>query len=388
MTAGIAWRTQSDSDKNLCMIAAYLLSDPKHVGRPFEDAIFRGLFQAGCERIDLYVPNPQTEPHGYTGPVELRPIEYRFSWLRRRIKAKQWREYALFLGACDLPMAFAGALALRARRPVITCCDEIYTGRQSGVVGYWRTLAKFAMRRSAATIITDRVRCALQSEYAGLSSRHRFVENPCCFTCPYDGPSKSELRAKFGIPQDAFVVALTGQPHDCSGAPELIRLMRPQPPDLGFLVQTAGLEARTIDAFFRFCAGIQPLYYFPERVSYLRALQITNAADVGLVIYRQQAPQFRCMGMSSQKLCNHLLLGQPVISLRQPSFDFVEDFKCGIQVDSEEDILPALERIRADYALYSTNARRCVAEHLRPTDRVEHLASEFRAIVDPVECTR
>ena len=366
------------------MQAAYFLSDYDHIGRPLDDVIIHGLMEAGFGEIHLFAPDGPVRDEAYSDLVKVRPVEYRSRWLRQTLLKNQWREFALFLGACNLPMAFAGAIAFRARRPIVTICDEIFTGRLSPAGKHWEILAKLAMRRSTSTVITDLVRCDLQRSYAGLTADHQFVETPCCYASHYSGATKTEIRQRLAIPYDAFVITLAGGARDYSGVPELVELMGKRLPDLHFLVQTAGTPGQSLDAFFSLCQSAFPLHYFPERLSFMDALEITNAGDIGFVVYRQMAPQFQNMGVSSNKLCCHLFLGQPVIALKQPSFQFIESYQCGVLIESAAEIVEALERLRNNYDVFSQNALRCVQEYIQPEQRVQTLAKHFSELTRAV----
>ncbi|HEX7706875.1 MAG TPA: hypothetical protein VF701_10505, partial [Thermoanaerobaculia bacterium] len=192
--------------------AAYFELRADHYGRPFDDGIIRALLGAGFA-VDIFAPAGCLPQDLYDERVRRLDVEYRRSWLQSNLRRGRWRGYDLFLGTADLPMAFAGTLASVAGRPVVTACDEIYLGGYQGAAThYWKPIVRWAMRRSAFTIITDEVRIPLQRAYAGLSARHQFEQYPSCYATDYDGPSREEARQTLGIGEEEVVVSVTGAP--------------------------------------------------------------------------------------------------------------------------------------------------------------------------------
>jgi glycosyltransferase involved in cell wall biosynthesis len=354
--------------------AAFFLLRADYFGRTFEDGILRALDAAGFD-VDLFAPEgelPQTlYPH-----VQRRDVTYRRSWLQQNLRPARWRAYDLFLGTVDLPMAFAGTLAALARRPVVTACDEIFLGGYEGDARtYWRSMTRWAMRQAAFTVITDPVRIPLQREYAGLPSSHEFIQYPCCYADPYAGPSHAEARRGLGVGDDDFLLSCTGSFTSWNGAQWIVPLACRD--GLRVLVQTAGAREPVIDALLARSDGI---LHRPERLGFREAAELTVAADASFVGYLSPFPQFRFMGVSSQKLCTSLWLGVPVIATRQESFAFVEDLGCGVLIDAEEELPAAIARIRHDREGYAARAKAAVAAYIRPPERLEALAERFRKV--------
>ncbi|HVT45426.1 MAG TPA: glycosyltransferase family 4 protein [Thermoanaerobaculia bacterium] len=359
--------------------AAYFLLTPDYFGRPFDDGIIRALLAARFE-VDLYMPPPLPEQTLYPPQVTCRQVDYRLSWLRENLRPLRWRRYDLLLGCSDLPMAVVGLLGRLARRPTVTACDEIYSGGYEGQARlHWKTLVKSGMHRADLTVITDLVRTALQREYARLPASHPFVEYPCCFADDFDAPDRTEVRRELGIGEDDFVVSMAGRFSPETGALQGLELLD-RVTDASLLVQTAGRPDALTDALLRREARRGRLVYAPERLGYRESLRITSAADVSLVVYLSPKPQFQAMGVSSNKLCLSLWMGIPVIATRQPSFELVERYRCGVLIDGDDELPAALETIRANRAVYSENARAAVREHIRPAQKLEELASTFASL--------
>ena len=354
--------------------AAYFELRADYFGRPFDDGILCALAAAGYQ-VDVFAPDGDGEQDIYPH-VRRRDVSYRREWLQGQCGRSAWRRYDLFLGTADLPMAFAGALAAAARRPIVTACDEIYTGGHQGAATlYWKAVTRWAMRRAIFTIITDEARIPLQREYAGLRTEHEFLSYPSYYVAPYDGRTRVEARRILGIPDDAFVVSFMGAFTAQSGADWAVRLL-----DRGstrLLVQTGGPPDPALGSLLERLAGAT---YRPQRLGWRASGEITIAADVGLAIYLSRKPEFQLMGLSSQKLCTCLWLGLPVVATRQDSFRFVEDYRCGELIDDASGLEPALERIRGRRDEYVANGARAVRDYVRPDERLRLLTERLRGL--------
>jgi len=359
--------------------AAYFLARTDYFGRPLDDGVIRALLKADF-MVDVFMPGDIGQQSIYPSDVNLLRIDYRAAWLRRHMNPGEWRKYRVFLGTCDLPMAFAGILAAISMRPVVTVCDEIYMERQGPAVRYWKFLSKMGMRRSQFTIIPDLCRSTLQREYARLNDKHMFVPYPCSFPAPIEGLNTEAVRQSLGIGEQEFVLSLTGGFHQFSGAPEAIRLLDRDNSSLCLMIQTGGVPEMVTHELLKKLARNYRVCYLPERVGWREAAKIASAGNVGLVFYKSALLDDQTVGLSSQKLCTFLLLGKPVVASWQTSFEFIEEFECGVLIKKESDLLGAINRIRQNYMHYANNALRCVEEYIQPMRKLNALSDKFKEL--------
>ena len=353
--------------------AAYFESRADYFGRPLDDGVLRALLANGFD-VDVFAPGGDLPQTLYPANVRRLSVEYRRAWLQRHMGRRVWREYDLFLGTADLPMAFAGTIAKLAHRPLVTVVDEIYLGGYEGLATtlYWKKLSQWAMRRAAFTIITDEVRIPLQREYASLPPQHEFLFYPCAYPTPYSGRSHADARQALGIGEKDFILSSTGAFTSANACDWLVRLVEG---DLRLLIQTGALPDPVPDSLLRRLSGA---LYFPDRLEWRDSTEITVAADAAAVLYLSPKPQFQAMGISSQKLCTALWLGIPVIATRQDSFRFIDQYHCGELIDREEDLPAAIARIRENPDDYAANAGRAMREYVRAAERLQGLTERFR----------
>jgi hypothetical protein len=362
--------------------AAYFLLSGRYLGRPLDDGVVYSLLDAGY-RVDIYTPADRNSPE-YPAGVTLYPMEYRLSWLRRNLLSPRWREYDLFLGTSDTPMAVAGLLGMITRRKVITVCDEIYVGGYVGSArSYWKKLAQWGMRRSCFTIITDRCREGIQREYADLPADHRFIPYPCCFKEDRFRRDREEWRRQLGVPEGSLLLSMSGHTASSTGIHWGIRALDHLPEECRLLLQTGRLDEMMLSIFQRLCRDGRIIHLPGGNPSFIDAMSLNLAADIGLVFYLSSMPQFQKMGVSSNKLCMYLQMGIPVVVSRQESFAFVEEYGAGLMIDSGEELPAAVMTIAAAYDRFAANARRCHEEYVRPAEHGRDLTAALAALPRP-----
>jgi hypothetical protein len=106
-----------------------------------------------------------------------------------------------------------------------------------------------------------------------------------------------------------------------------------------------------------------------------------TVADLGIVVYHQGAPHFQQMGLCSNRLCMFLAMGVPVIASRQPSFEFLEKYDCGLLVESEEQFIQAIESIGERLPEMRRNAFRCAREYIDAPGRYGWLRETLREVL-------
>jgi hypothetical protein len=352
--------------------AGHFLLNRFLAGSPPNEAIVAALEEAGLD-VDLFAPG--AEPG--SGILSL---EYGYGWIAKNVASPRWRRYDVFSGTSEDPMAIVGVLSRLHRKPSFCLADEIFSGSYSGDrPERWKALCRSGMRRSRFTIVNDPARVGLQREYAGLSPSHPVVVFPGCFREAPAAGDRHALRERLGIPHDAFVACYSGVFNLGNGGLWMVDLLEREP-DLhvwGQLIAPDPL-ARGLLGRLR---GADRMHLEETRLGWREAWSSMAAADAGIVVYLQDGPQFRNMGISSNRLCMFLSMGVPVVASRQPSFEFVERYECGVLVDDEEEFVKAFDRIRGDLPRFRANALRCAREHIRASERYEELKTALGSVL-------
>lgn len=346
---------------------AHFLQNTDLRGSPPNEAFVAAYQALGCE-VDLYSTWPADMPDSAQTGINLRSVEYSQRWLMRSAGRPSWRRYVLFSGTTEDPLAAAGLLSRLWRRPLVTLADEIRSGSYRGNRDTrWKNLCRWGMRSSKLTVVNEPERISLQRDYAGLAQDAPMLVYPGCFRSPPPPGDRAALRAARGLPADALVLCYSGMMSHDNGGLWLADLLR-QCPDLWVWGQIVNLTPLTRGLLERLYGG-ERLVLEHRRLGWREAWASMAAVDVGMVVYLQDAPQYRHMGIASNRLCMFLAMGLPVIASRQPSFEFIERFDCGVLIDGANDMPVALDRIASRLDAMRENARECAREYIRAPER-------------------
>ena len=96
--------------------------------------------------------------------------------------------------------------------------------------------------------------------------------------------------------------------------------------------------------------------------------EMISSADVGLALYSEEELGYRAtlMGLAAGKIGNYLKCGLPIIATRLPSLQYIEDYQCGVLINSESEIEEAIQLITSNRSVFSENAYRCYRELWQP----------------------
>lgn len=351
--------------------AAHFVKTPYLVDNPSNQALISALLELGY-LVDVFTPDSNLDLKHLGPNVHARHAEYGYRWLVKNLIHPRWLRYDLFSGTTEEPMAAAGLLARVYRRKCITVADEIMNGSNSGNrSARWKALCRFGMRASDLTIVNESERVDIQRSYAGLASDHPFVVMPNCFVDAPAPGDREEMRSERGLPPGALVVCYSGVFSRGNGGMWFVRALA-ECTDAWFWGQVVP-EDRMVGELLPRLKGSERLFLEPGPLGWRFPWMSMAAADVGVVIYLQDAPQFQHMGVASNRLCMFLTMGVPVIASRQPSFQFVEDYDCGVLVDTPDQFIRAIDTIRSRLDEMRANALYCAAEHINATGRYRAL---------------
>ena len=351
--------------------AAHFLLTPELACSPPNEAIVSALLSLGYE-VDLFAPGGPFSTTCYDSRVATHPVEYGKRWLLKNAWSSRWRKYGVISGTSEDPLAVAGVISCIHRRPFFALADEIKSGSYAGdAPESWKRLCRWAMRRAQFCVVNDVSRIRLQREYAHISPDRDILVYPACFRETPSPSDRGRLRKEWGIPEDALLLAASGGFNLTAGADWLVHAVQR---DCSLY---AAVQPLNLDPFSRFLLahvqGHERIHVAERQLAWREAWASAAAFDIGMAVYRNPAPQFQNMGISSNRLCMFLAMGVPVIGNRQPSFKFIEDYDCGVLVDSREEFVAAVQIIRKRLREMKANALRCAREYIDAPARYEQL---------------
>lgn len=359
--------------------AVHFLLLPELAYSPPNKALVTILLELGYQ-VDLFAPGAEIDTRAYGPSVRACTVSYGYQWLLKNLPSTRWLRYDLFSGTTEDPMAVAGNLARLYRRNCITMADEIKNGSFSGNRSRrWKSLCRRGMRASSLTVVNEAERVAIQRDYAGLAENDAVVVYPGCFHEPPAPTDSRKVREARGIPIDALLVCYSGVLNEMNGGLWLARALSEVPDNVWFWGQFVGKDP-LVRKLFWFVRGSERLVLEPERLPWMDAWASMGAVDIGIVVYLQDAPQFRHMGTASNRLCMFLAMGVPVVASRQPSFEFIEQYDCGVLVDDEVEFAAAINHIAGRLDMMKNNALRCAREYIDAPGRYRGLKQRIAAL--------
>ena len=352
-------------------VAHFLNSVELHKSPP-NDVIYKAYKQSGFG-VTSYSDNPR-------GVEGVTAVTYGIRWLCRNMFKPHWRHYAAFSATSEDPIAIAGVLSFIWRKPLIFLSDEIKSGSYRGDrPNRWKLLCRWAMRRASLTIVNDHARVDLQRDYAGLTVEKKVIVYPGCFLNPPQAKDRKALRDKWGMKLDSVVVAFSGSCDLVTGIDWALDSLDDHK-DVEMLAQPLALNPLN-QYFLKNHRNIEQVYLERERLSWNDSWASMGGVDIGVSVYLNQAPQFQLMGISSNRLCMFLAMGVPVIVSRQPSFEFIEDYNCGVLVENAVQFSEAISLIKENLEEMKQNALKCAQDYIDTKGKYQQLAQEINGVL-------
>ena len=354
--------------------AAHFLLVPELLHSPPNHAIITSYLENDYQ-VDIYSPGALSQSNRYGEYVRLFNVEYSWSWILRNSLGFRWFSYNVISGTSEDPLLIVGLISTIYRKRSICLVDEIKSGSYRGDRSeIWKNLCKKAIRRSDLRIVNDESRTSLLKDYAELEKGQKVMVYPGSF---YERPKRStETRMRYrnhwGINQNEFVIGSSGGFNMTAGADWLLQYVKTNE-EVCAVIQPLGVTPLSMYLLKHFeCRG--KMYIQEKRMDWDEAWESAQALDVGLCIYKNKAPQFQHMGVSSNRLCMFLAMGVPVIATRQKSFEFLEEYNCGKIVDNYEEFVNSIGYIREYSSIMRMNCERCFRDYIRPKERYDELS--------------
>ncbi len=267
----------------------------------------------------------------------------------------------------QLLTAVAGWLvSLRMRRPLILEIRDLWPESISAVGAMrqgllLRTLAgvaRFLYRRARLVVPVTQAFAAKLEDLGVDRDRLAVVPNGIDADALPDLESRASVRARLGIPPDAFVAAYVGTLGMAQGLGTLLDTARLARNDAGMRFVVVGDGADREELLHRIGSERLDNVLFLERRARPEALSILAASDVSTVLLRDR-PVFETVLPS--KIFEAMALGVPIaLGVRgEARRVVVDECRAGVAIAPEdpEALLAALRSLRADPARHATVAQ-------------------------------
>lgn len=346
---------------------AHFLLIPELLYSPPNNAIITAYIEEGFG-VDIYAPGLDVISTSYGINIRTFKVDYSWLWIVRNIISKRWARYSWISGTSEDPLAIVGLISWLYRIRSFCLVDEIKTGSYRGDRSEkWKNICRWAIKKANFQIVNDVHRIDLLSDYANIKRKDSIIVYPGCFAVvpDKDNDKRREVREGWSIGEEDFVIGSSGGFNLTAGADWLIRSLRDDH-SLHAVIQPLGVSPLSIFLLKSLDISAR-IYVETKRLGWDEAWTSAQGLDAGLCIYTNQAPQFQKMGISSNRLCMFIAMGVPVVASRQESFEFLEEYACGILVDSYEEFKSALKQIQTRHEYMKENCHKCLVDYIKPT---------------------
>jgi glycosyltransferase involved in cell wall biosynthesis len=355
---------------------AHFLLIPELLYSPPNNAIIQAYLSLGYA-VDIFSPGDIEIQTAYGDQVKMLTVGYSWPWIIKNMFSFKWLSYEWISGTSEDPLAVVGILSFVYRKKSFTLVDEIKAGGYRGDrSGQWKMLCKWGIKRAHFKIVNDKHRIELLIDYANLNKKDKIIVYPGCYVQrPETVRDSQSIKKSWGLPSNAFVIGSSGGFNLTAGADWLLESIR-EIKDIYAVVQPLGVSPLSI-FLMENVEYSDRLFIEKNRLSWYEAWKNCIGFDIGLSIYTNPAPQFQKMGISSNRLCMFIAMGVPVIASRQESFNFLEEYDCGIIVESYNDFKLAIQEIRTRKSILQENCKRCFTDYIRPSERFNTLLNHI-----------
>jgi hypothetical protein len=358
---------------------AHFLLIPELLYSPPNNAIIQAFLLKGYE-VDVFSPGSLETHTTYGDKVKMFTAGYSWAWIIKNIFSLKWISYEWISGTSEDPLAIVAILSFIYRKKSFTLVDEIKAGSYRGDRSdHWKMLCKWGIRRAHFKIVNDKHRIRLLMDYASLDTANKIIVYPGCYVeRPKIDQDSQSIKQSWGFPDNAFVIGSSGGFNLTAGADWLLNSIK-EIKDLYAAVQPLGVSPLSI-FLMENVEYKDRLFIQKTRLSWYEAWKNCIAFDIGLSIYTNPAPQFQKMGVSSNRLCMFIAMGVPVIASRQESFNFLEEYDCGILVSSYNEFKLAIHEIKIRKSKMKDNCEKCFRDYIKPNEYFNNLLQNIDSL--------
>ncbi len=303
-----------------------------------------------------------------------------YQFLTNSLSYMRSKKYKALIGIDAYGIVIAGILNIHIKTKLVYHSLEILSSRfnyislkQKNIIKkviykshhyITKVFERFFNKRAIFTIIQDMNRWGTLREINKLSETSKVIMVPNSPLKNDNGFTINEdyLRNKYHITVDKNIALYAGSLGEWTGIDKVLDGMNNWPDNVFFVV-----HGRGIPSFIELIRNRINQGHSQKVILSLEILKedeynlLVNSSDIGIVwYYDKDDPNVYTIGAGSGKLFYYLKFGLPVIANRWPGLlEIVEGNKCGICVDSEKAIGPAIKMILHNYNLFSDNAKRC-----------------------------
>lgn len=282
------------------------------------------------------------------------------------------KNFRLFIGIEKKGLLWAGNMGDRFNCPYIYYSLELYTKDHPDAIRTYldRQIKKEEAvyhKKAAATIIQDADRASVLFEDNGVPTDGLTFYVPVSLLGAARQKRSSFFNYKYNLPQTQKIILQFGLFYNRRFSAELIDVARQFACDWTLVLHGYSLsesyqhliENKRHDKFI----------FSNELVPSEQIIDVISSADIGLVFYTAETDNDLLTAFASEKLALYLQQGKPIIAFDYPGYrELINEFKCGVLIQSLSELPQAISTIFADWDRYSRNALKCFVQYYNYSD--------------------
>ncbi len=293
-------------------------------------------------------------------------FRYLSLWIPKlAVKCRSGR-YICIIGVDPLGLVLSYLPAVFFKIPLIYFSLEllIYSELSSAALRYLKSVEKKASKTACLTIIQDVDRAEILMHENG-TPKEKIALLPNAPTGEAVTTKSLYLRESLGISPDRIIVLHSGSIHPMMMVSDLAEEAKSWDNNIAMVFHSRNRFMSDYEKNFISLIDSKKTYLSHRPAMLDNYADLVASADIGIALYEKNLSNINvfCMGLSSGKIAYYLKYGLPVVVSSLPSLKkLVEEYRCGVAVDSVHEVKVALSIILANYDAYSRNAIRCFNE--------------------------
>ncbi|MEW5801270.1 MAG: glycosyltransferase [bacterium] len=318
--------------------------------------------------IMIVTPRPRWERQGIHRLIPAR-WSYPLQIWQRHLRCR----YRCFIGVDPEGLVQAGWLSRWITVPLVYYSLELLLSGEIALAeqSQLKRAEKRLSHRAAFIIIQDEERARLMAEDNDVPL-DRFVLVPNTPQGPARRQYSGYWHKKLGLPERCRIVLHAGSIENWTGLKEIVDSVKEWPEDWVLVIHSRSYYQHS--GFMEELRRQAPegrVFFSLKPVSRQDYDALIHGADIGIAfyvpsegsVYTQQ--NIRSVGLSSGKIAYYLRAGLPVIANDQTSIGtFINQEKCGLVIQSPDEIGEAIVTIVHDYDSYSKRSLQAFDRHL------------------------
>ena len=275
------------------------------------------------------------------------------------------KQYKCFIGIEKKGLIWAGKMANWLGVPYIYYSLELYTWdhpepNKSPRAKRIKLIEEKYHKESYATIIQDKRRAEILFKDNKVELRNVIYLPVSLLGKPYKLRSIF-IRDRFKLDKRQIIILYFGLICEGRFSFELAQLAQDFPKEWVLILH--GLSSSSDLKKIQKIDANQRVILSLEKVPASQLQEFVASAHIGVVLYRSFPKNDYLTAFSSEKLALYLQCGLPVIAFRYPGYDILERYKCGILIDTLEELPYAVRDILSSYEAFRSNAYRCFEDY-------------------------